>query len=145
SAFLGVEMQCARCHDSPYHSTTQKDLFSLAAMLSRKTVSVPESSRVPAALFENSSRASLIKATLKPEDQVLPEWPFADETGVTDGNAVDQMMLDPRDSRERLAALITPPENQRFARVIVDRLWKRLMGAGIVEPVHDWEGREASH
>ncbi|MDB4512285.1 DUF1549 domain-containing protein, partial [Arenicella sp.] len=31
SAFLGVDMKCARCHDAPYHSSTQKDLFQLAA------------------------------------------------------------------------------------------------------------------
>ncbi|MDB4798573.1 DUF1549 domain-containing protein, partial [Verrucomicrobia bacterium] len=32
STLLGVELQCARCHDSPYHNTTQRDLYSLAAM-----------------------------------------------------------------------------------------------------------------
>ncbi|MBC7965718.1 MAG: DUF1549 domain-containing protein, partial [Fuerstia sp.] len=31
SAFLGIELQCARCHDSPFHSTKQRDLYSLAA------------------------------------------------------------------------------------------------------------------
>src|SRR5262249_34497160 len=51
----------------------------------------------------------------------------------------------PNDSRERLAATLTMPENTRFAQVVVNRVWKRLMGAGFVEPVHDWEGRTASH
>lgn len=145
SAFLAVEMQCARCHDSPYHSTTQQDLFSMAAMLGRRTMSVPETSRVPAAFFENSSRASLIKATLKPDAKVAPVWPFAEETGLADSAALDDWLSDPKDTRERLALLITSPENQRFSKVIVNRLWKRLMGAGIIEPIHDWEGREASH
>ena len=54
-------------------------------------------------------------------------------------------MREPGDHRERLAALVTSPENQRFARVIVNRLWRRLMGAGFVEPAHDWEGAKASH
>ncbi|MCA9202647.1 MAG: DUF1549 domain-containing protein, partial [Planctomycetales bacterium] len=35
SAFLGIELQCARCHDSPYHSTKQRDLYALAAMFER--------------------------------------------------------------------------------------------------------------
>ena len=35
---------------------------------------------------------------------------------------------------ERLAALITTPQNVRFAEVMVNRIWRRLMGAGIVEP-----------
>ncbi len=145
SGFLGIELKCARCHDSPYHSTTQKDLFSLAAMLERKTVTVPKTSRVPAAFFEEKGRNSLIRATLKPDEPVAPEWPFAAETGVRDGAGLDNLLENPMDSRERLAALITSPENQRFSRVIVNRVWRRLMGAGFVEPVYDWEGSDPSH
>jgi hypothetical protein len=146
SAFLGVELQCARCHDSPYHSTTQRDLFSLAAMLERKTVTVPKTSRVPAAFFQQQqSRESLIRATLKPNEPVDARWPFAEVTGVSDSEELDRLMHDPADSRERLAALMTSPRNERFARVVVNRIWKQLVGAGFVEPVHDWEGREASH
>src|SRR5258707_31143 len=36
---------------------------------------------------------------------------------------------------ERLAALVTHPDNGRFARTIVNRLWQRLLGRGIVRPV----------
>ena len=54
-------------------------------------------------------------------------------------------MMDPGDPRERLAALVTAPQDERFARVVANRTWRRFMGAGIVEPPHDWEGREPSH
>ena len=145
STFLGVELQCARCHDSPFHSTTQRDLFSLAAMLQRKPATVPETSRVPDAFFENQTRESLIRVTLKPDETIQPAWPFAKITGLADGPEIDQLMYEQGDSRERLAALITAPQNQRFPRVIVNRLWKRLLGAGFVEPAHDWEGHNASH
>ncbi len=145
SAFLGIELQCARCHDSPYHSTTQRDLFSLAAMFERKPVAAPKTSQVPAGFFENRERKALIKVTLKPGEKVPPKWRFAKMTGMADGDAVDQLMQDPKDSRERLAALITAPGNRRFAQVVVNRIWKRLMGAGLVEPIHDWEGQKVSH
>lgn len=145
SAFLGVELQCARCHDSPYHSTTQQDLYSLAAMFERKPVTVPATSRVPAGFFEEKARESLIQVSLKPDTAIKPEWPFAEVTGVREGENLAQLTEKPHDSRERLAALITSPDNRRFPRVVVNRLWKRLMGAGFVEPVHDWEGRVASH
>ncbi len=145
SAFLGIELQCARCHDSPYHSTTQRDLYPLAAMLGRKSMTVPDTSRVPDAFFEKKSRESLIRVTLKPSEPVAAMWPFADATGIEDGDDLDRLMHNPDDSRERLAALITAPENRRFPRVIVNRLWQRLIGAGFVEPVHDWEGKQASH
>ncbi|MDF1859948.1 MAG: DUF1553 domain-containing protein [Verrucomicrobiales bacterium] len=145
SALLGIELQCARCHDSPYHSTTQRDLYSLSAMLSRKTVTVPETSRVPLGFFEKTKRESLIQVTLKPDEPVTPVWPFSSTTGVADGPNIDRLVEDPGDTRERFAALVTSPENQRFAQVIVNRIWKQLMGAGFVEPAHDWEGRDVSH
>ncbi len=146
SAFLGIELQCARCHDSPYHSTTQEDLYSLAAMMNRSAVTVPSTSRVPDAFFENQTvRESLIQVTLKPEQPVQPQWPFASVTGVEDGPEIDRLMQSPKDSRERLAALITSPQNQRFSRVVANRVWKELIGAGFVEPVDDWEGNAPSH
>ncbi len=146
SAFLGIELQCARCHDSPYHSTTQQDLYSLAAMFSRKPVKVPTTSRVPATFFENQKvRKSLIQVTLQPDQPVRPRWPFASVTGAADGADIDRLMQKPADTRERLAALITAPQNARFSRVLVNRIWRQLIGAGLVEPVHDWEGNTASH
>jgi hypothetical protein len=145
SAFLGIELQCARCHDSPYHSTTQRDLFSLAAMFARKPVGAPKTSQVPAGFFQNREREALIQVTLKPGEEVLPTWPFAEMTGMADGEDVDQLMQEPQDTRERMATLITAPGNRRFSQVVVNRIWKRLMGAGLVEPIHDWEGRETSH
>lgn len=145
TAFLGIELQCARCHDSPYHSTRQKDLYSLAAMLERKTVSVPASSTVPPGFFEKKDRESLIKVTLQPNEPIPPVWPFAEATGCADDATLDRLMMNPGDSRERLATLITAPQNARFANVLVNRVWRRLIGAGLVEPAHDWEGSVSSH
>ena len=145
SAFLGIELQCARCHDAPYHGTTQEDLYAIAAMLQRKSVTVPASSRVPASFFEDKSRESLIEVTLKPDQKIVGRWPFAEVTGVADSPKLDSLLHDPTDTRERLAALVTTAHNKRFGAVIVNRLWKQLMGVGLVEPVHDWEGAQPSH
>ncbi|WP_437230932.1 DUF1553 domain-containing protein [Planctomicrobium sp. SH661] len=145
SAFLGIELQCARCHDSPYHSTTQQDLYALAAMFEKKQLTVPASSRVPSAFFEKKQRESLIQVTLKPDQPVPPAWPFAAETGCADDDSLNALMQNPQDTRERLAALMTAPANARFPQVIVNRIWRKLIGAGIVEPPADWEGHAASH
>jgi hypothetical protein len=69
SAFLGANMKCARCHDAPYHDWTQRDLFSLAAMLGREPIKVPSSSSVPKEFFgaEDPSE-SLISLSLSPAD-----------------------------------------------------------------------------
>ena len=146
SAFLGINMQCARCHDSPYHSTTQSDLFSMASMLARKALQVPSTSSVAAGFFEkNKDRQSLIQVTLKPGIPVQPAWNFQEATGACDGTEVESLMVDTADTRERLAVLVTMPSNQRFAAVMVNRVWQRLMGAGIIEPIDDWEKQQASH
>ncbi len=145
AAFLGIELQCARCHDSPFHSTLQRDLYALAAMFARKPVSVPPSSTVPAAFFEKRERPSIIKVTLKPGEPVAPVWPFAGATGSVDDASLSALLEHPDDPRERLAALVTSPRNARFARVVVNHVWRRLLGAGFVEPAHDWEGQSASH
>lgn len=145
SAFLGIELQCARCHDSPYHSTKQRDLYALAAMFEHKSVTVPKTSRVPAAFFEKKARESLIKVTLKHDELIEPKWPFANVTGSVEDGTLAPLMQQPDDTRERLAALITSPRNARFAQVMVNRVWRRFIGAGFVEPVQDWEGHAASH
>jgi hypothetical protein len=145
SAFLGIELQCARCHDSPYHSSKQADLYGLAAMLERKAVTVPKTSMVPAAFFEKKARESLIKATLKPGELVQPGWAFGESTGVRDDSALEAFVQNPKDTRERFAALLSGPQNKRFAEVVVNRVWRRFIGAGFVEPVADWEGHPSSH
>jgi len=145
SAFLGIDLQCARCHDSPYHSTKQRDLYALAAMFEQKPVTVPKTSRVPGAFFENKVRESLIRVTLKHDEPIDPVWPFVEVTGSPDHESLTALLQHPENSRELLAALITAPHNTRFAQVVVNRVWRRLMGAGLVEPVHDWEGHAPSH
>lgn len=138
SAFLGVEMKCARCHDAPYHDWKQADLFQLAAMLGRKSLTLPESSTVPAAFFEEQSREPLIEVTLKPGSTIQPDWPFAEFAPEVPNEIVEQ----PEDSRQLLAAQVTG--SRRFAEVMANRVWARFMGAGIIDPIDDWEGATAS-
>ena len=146
SAFLGIEMQCAKCHDAPFHDIKQKDLFSLAAFLEGKPVPVPASSRVPAAFFEtDKSRRPLIRVSLQGDEPIPPAWPFEAATGCKDSPALNEYLEYSADGRSRLGALITSPLNKRFPRVVVNRVWRRLMGAGLVEPPGDWEGRAPSH
>lgn len=139
SAFLGVDMKCARCHDAPYHEWKQGDLFQMAAMLDRKSLKLPTTSTVPVAFFEKQQRESLIEVTLQPGAQIDAHFPFAELAPQLD----DALLQNPADTREQLATQVTG--SRRFAEVIANRMWKRLMGAGIVEPVDDWEGNPPSN
>ncbi len=146
SAFLGIDLQCARCHDSPYHSTLQQDLYALAAMLDRQAVAVPKTSRVPDEFFEKKGgRESLIKVSLAPDAKIEPIWPFVESLDLSSEGIPSKWLREENDTREQLALLITSPQNQRFSQVFANRVWKRLMGTGIVEPVDDWEGQVPSH
>jgi hypothetical protein len=139
-AFLGLEMRCARCHDAPFHEYLQEDLFSVAAMLRRDPQPVPATSSVPVAEGEEASL--LVSVTLSPGSKVAPKWPFPE---IAADDIPEGVLRREGDSRERLAALITSPHNTRFPQVIVNRLWRRYLGRGIVEPVDDWEYPSPSH
>ena len=64
----------------------------------------------------------------KPDDRVEPRTMFGAEVPATD---------DPATRKQAYADWLTSPENPRFTRVIVNRLWKRTFGHGIFEPVDD--------
>ena len=139
-AFLAFDMRCARCHDAPQHNFTQEQLFNLAAMLHRGEQTLPKTSTIPG---DEASLASLIvKVSLKPGQKIAPRWPFEN---VFEGNAPSELLFQPGDTREELAFRITSPQNPRFARVIVNRLWHRYLGRGIVEPIDDWETAQPTH
>jgi hypothetical protein len=142
AAFQGVEMKCARCHDAPSNVSRQEDLFQLAAMLQESTIKLPASSSVPDGRLQHTGRKPLIEISLKPGAVVAPEWPFA---RYCDEQVARELAEHPDSSRDRLAALITAPQNERFAQVMVNRLWQRLMGRGIVANISDWEKAEPSH
>jgi len=142
SAFLGVEMKCASCHDAPAHVSMQEDLLQLAALLKQEPIKLPESSSVPLGRLDQADRQPLIQVTLKPGVVVQPAWPFA---RYCDEKVADTLAEHPENSRDRLAALITAPQNERFAQVMVNRIWQRLMGRGLVPGVHDWEKSGPTH
>jgi len=136
SAFLAMEMKCARCHDAPNHPFNQEDLFAISAMLQRAPVKVPSSS-----LTQGLNANSHVVVSLKPGQNIDAHWPFSSLKSDT----LPGVLRNPEDSRETLAAILTDPRNERFPQVVANRLWKRLFGYGIVDPVDDWEDVRPSH
>jgi hypothetical protein len=139
-AFLAMEMNCARCHDAPNHRFIQKDLFNLAAMLARRPQKVPLTSSIPGGA-ERLARLA-VQVTLEPGTEVPSAWPFAD---LVEEKAAEGLVRSAGDTRERLAAIITAPDNDRFAQVVVNRLWARYFGRGLVADADDWESESPSH
>ena len=107
--FLGINMKCASCHDSFVDRWKLKDAYGLAAIYSDHPM-------------------ELVRCDIPTGRPAVAAWPFP-ELGQVDGTK-------PRNERlSQLASLITHPENGRFQRTIVNRLWHRLMGRGVVHPV----------
>jgi uncharacterized protein YeaO (DUF488 family) len=131
-AFLAADLTCARCHDAPAKNFKQEQLFSLAAMLHRNGLKVPPTSSVK---MGEGLRVPAVKVTLKPNTIVAPDWKFPELTGK---ELPDGVLRNKDDQREMVAALITSPTNDRFAKVLVNRVWKRYMGVGLIEPVDSW-------
>jgi hypothetical protein len=142
SAFLGVDLKCARCHDSPTGAFKQEQLFQLGAMLANLPLEVPKTSSVDPAKLHAGGRTPLIEVTLLPGSTVEPHWPFRDFAETT---TASDLVLHQDDRREQLAVLLTAPQNERFPQVFANRVWQRFMGRGIVEPLDDWERGTPTH
>ena len=139
-AFLARKLSCARCHDAPFHPFKQEDLFNIAAMLEGKPLELPESSTVP---IREGARKPYVKISLKPGDSIAPHWPFRNLINETTLAEPPSNTSVP--SRHLLATLTVAPQNERFTQVLANRMWKRYMGRGLVEPAHDWSQAETSH
>lgn len=129
-AFAAVDL---RCHDSPVDEFRQADLFQLAAYLNGGPLQVPASS---VAAIGKANVQGTITTSLKPGEKISP----AELTAHWLPDSARAASLHPVESgsRAQLAALITSPRNSRFSDVIVNRVWKRYFGTGLIEPVDDW-------
>ncbi len=108
-SFLGINMKCASCHDSFVDRWTLDEAFGLAAIYAERPLDIHRCDKPIGR-------------------QATAQWLFP-EIGQVNPEA-------PRDERlQQLAALMTHPENGRFTRTIVNRLWYKLMGRGIVHPL----------
>jgi hypothetical protein len=126
--FLGIRLECAKCHHHPFEVWGQDDFYSLAAYFARigrkgRGISAPISGSEE--IVFTSDRGS-VKHPLT--DQEVPPRPLFGEAPAIDTDD---------DPRQALAGWITSHGNSYFAQVAVNRIWADLMGRGIVDPVDD--------
>jgi hypothetical protein len=134
--FLGIRLECAKCHHHPFEKWAQEDFFSFAAYFARvgrkgTGLSPPISGGEEIILTAKSGQVKhpLTGEVLAPRPLFqLPNSPASD--GGEKTNPED-------DPRLELARWVTSKENDYFAQVMANRVWADLMGRGIVEPVDD--------
>jgi hypothetical protein len=123
--FLGVRMQCAKCHHHPFEKWSQDDYYGLAAFFAR--LGTKRSQEF--GLFGLEQVVYLKSAG----EQTHPR-----KGGVVPPHPLDgPVMNDPIDRRVKLAEWVTSRDNPFFARNLVNRFWGYAMGRGLVEPLDD--------
>ena len=122
--FLGMRIQCARCHHHPFEKWSQDDYFGFASFFSRvgrKPGAEPGSQRV----FVLPTGQARNPANGKSYAPKALDGPELGELG-------------PRqDPRQELAAWLRRADNPFFAKALVNRYWKHFFGRGLVEPEDD--------
>ncbi len=122
--FLGLRIQCARCHHHPFEVWSQQDYFGFAAFFSqvgRKKGDLPGLDRI-------YHRRGIAQATNPKNKSVVKPT----------GLGSKSLEIGPDDDpRHRLADWLSDPDNTFFARALVNRYWKHFFGRGLVDPEDD--------
>lgn len=165
--FLGKQIGCAQCHDHPFDDWTQKQFYELAAFTSGTQFRINNNDPMfkqggtnPGELIKQAREKApdgkipgqfqqLVNANAysikfanrplklphdyqysdgKPNEVVKPKvlW------GEVPSSASSA------DLRQQFASWVTHRDNRQFARNIANRMWKKMFGQGIVEPIDDF-------
>jgi Protein of unknown function (DUF1549)/Protein of unknown function (DUF1553) len=150
--FLGIQLQCARCHDHPFESWKQTDFYGFAAFFARlQAVSMGRQGRVanyvigekrtgevlftgPATDQRPGKKGTPVPAKFLGGDVLKePEPPKKFREKRFPSNKVPPK---PDFSRkERIAEWIVAPTNPYFTRAVANRVWAQFLGRGLVHPV----------
>lgn len=129
---LGVQIQCAQCHDHKTEKWTQKDFQQFAAAFVRTRL-------VP--LDGGKPMGQVKRVAVRDLDRAAPRFAKMGDTGPivsAHPTALDGTDLGAKGNvREALAAWVTARDNPWFARALVNRIWGHFLGRGFSDPVDD--------
>lgn len=127
--FLGVRLDCAKCHHHPSEKWGQDDFYHMAAFFG-----------------SIRQKGAGISAPISAGNET-----FYFEAGKTVKHPVTGEVMDPRppdggdfkvaeneNPRRALADWMTDPKNPYFAKAVANRIWAAFFGKGIVDPVDDF-------
>jgi hypothetical protein len=113
--FLGINLKCNSCHDSFISKWKLKDAYSLAGY------------------FSAEEKLQLFRCDVAQDQFASPAflYPALNRTPAS-GSVADRRLA--------AAAIFTDPRNGRLSRTLVNRLWQRLLGRGLVENPDEMDG-----
>jgi hypothetical protein len=123
--FLGLRIQCARCHHHPFEKWSQDDYYGFAAFFSRV-------GRKPSPVDTQRSRIFHKRGVASANN------PKTGQNVKPTGLGADALEIPAEDDpREQLADWMSRHDNPFFARALVNRYWKHFFGRGLVDPEDD--------
>jgi Protein of unknown function (DUF1549)/Protein of unknown function (DUF1553) len=130
--FLGVRLECAQCHNHPFASWKREQFWSLAAFFADVP---PQGAENEIAVQRRPDAAPRRELTIPGTKKVVAASHLDGSTPAWRPRA---------DTREILAEWVTAPENPYFAKAVVNRVWARFFGVGLIEPVDNLDGEAGS-
>jgi hypothetical protein len=136
--FLGVQLQCAQCHNHPFTDWKQDEYWGMAAFFTRlRTAGNPRQAVREGGTVSISENGKGRPVRLPISAKRLPpKFLQGDAPEIGSGAAY----------RPVLADWMTRASNPYFSRAMVNRLWAQMFGRGLVQPVDDMhDGNSPSH
>lgn len=123
--FLGIQMQCAECHDHPFDDWSQEDFWGYAAFFAQLEPSDPmRRPNVPQGVIDLNEGEVTVPGT---DTVVPPRYPGGRLANAAEGGS----------RRLQLSIWMASRDNPFLPRAAVNRAWGQMFGRGLVEPIDD--------
>jgi hypothetical protein len=136
--FLGVQLQCAQCHDHPFTKWKQDEYWGMAAFFTKVRINGnPRQAAMQGGTvsISENGRGRPIRLPVSTK-RVPPKFLQGEQPNLSSSDAY----------RPVLAEWMTSPQNHYFSRAMVNRLWAQFFGRGLVNPIDDMhDGNQPSH
>ncbi len=163
--FMGVQIQCAQCHDHPNDSWKREQFHEFAAFFAgtrqklsnksavakaqaqsqtkadAKTKAAPQAPRV----FELISQPGTPRYTMPDLKDPQKLHPINPKFFLADAKSSGVAGLKATQRRALAASYVTGQDNPWFAKAFVNRVWGTLMGEGFTNPIDDLGPTKESH
>jgi Protein of unknown function (DUF1553)/Protein of unknown function (DUF1549) len=126
--FLGMRLQCAKCHHHPFEKWSQDDYYGFAAYFGRV-------GRKPSLAAQRAGRMEDAIFLAKSGEVRHPKSGKVIEPKALGGVAAS--IGTSEDPRQKLVDWMAEPSNPYFARAVVNRYWAHFFGRGLCEPMDD--------
>jgi len=134
--FLGVQLQCAQCHNHPFTDWKQTEYWAMASFFMNTRVNGN-----PQQAAKKGIILAVSESNKAPNKKGLPEAAKFVPAKFLQG---EEPAIKGIEKRPTLAKWMTSSDNKFFARAMVNRFWYQMMGRGLVNPVDDMHDDNAA-